>query len=94
MTIREMILKNPSRCASLPESIFEVNPPSGERRLLCWASFLDPIELADKVSKNPDLLEWQVTKEFFTQEALDIWEMGIGYPPPRNSHLDGNPQSR
>lgn len=71
MTVREMILKNTRRRQSPPESMFEVKTSSGGLALMCYASFNWCIELADLVTKYPDLMEWEVTKEHFTQEELD-----------------------
>lgn len=70
MTIKEMISKNPNRSCVPPESIFEVQTSTGEKKLMCWASFVFGTEISEIASKHPEFLEWRVTKEHFTQEEL------------------------
>lgn len=74
MTILEMLEKNPKRSCHPPESIFSVRDSSNEERLMCFASFIHDGERNKLMADNLGLMDWQVTKEHFTQEELDSRE--------------------
>ncbi len=68
MTFREMIIKNPDRSIGPPGSIFSLKTPSGEIQTWCWASFLNPNEVESIGHRFPEMMDWEVVKEHFTQQ--------------------------
>lgn len=71
MTIKELISSDRKLDSCPPHSIFQAESPNEESLLFCTKSFALEPERTHLLSAMPDLLEWEVTKEHFTQEELD-----------------------
>ena len=69
MTINEMILNNPERSCTSPESIFMVRKPDGGIIPMCFADFA--FELHELCEKYPGILQWEVAQEHMTSVEVD-----------------------
>lgn len=71
MTVLDIITQKPRRPSHPPESIFEAQNENGEKMLLCMESLTFKPAMDSLLAKHPNLFEWTVTKEHFTQQELD-----------------------
>lgn len=60
MLVREMAKKNQNR-----NGLFEVQAVTGEKLVLCWASFTYPSELKSLLARHPRLMEFEIINEHF-----------------------------
>lgn len=72
MTVLEFVKSNTQRPLNPPESIFEAQDEHGQKRLLCIATFRFSAGLESLAKEFPKFLEWEITKEHFTQYELDV----------------------
>ncbi len=74
MNILELIKSSPVRKCTPPESLFEAEDESGDKHLVCFASFLSEREMEQIIKQYPSFPTWTVTKEHFTQEEWAAWK--------------------
>lgn len=82
MTVKEMILKNPTRSCHPPESMFVIDVPLQGPRLMCLASFM--FEMEPECERL--FGDCQVIKEHMTREEVDNFRLRTTLTYPRGEY--------